>query len=375
MVGAIVFEYANLALCAVKCLSVYRRQDPAWTYTQALVVQVLSSIVYHTAVLRLQPCLSLDSGREKERFVVVQPAPVELYTGILLSNTGVRPASIGATWYPALLSSSNVRHATVMLHMHGGAYVLADGRTSTSGSLASALLEHTPATHIFCPQYRLCSLPASKTSDSFPSALQDTLSGYYYLTEILRVPSSKIILSGDSAGGHIIIGFLRYLAQNGAGLGLRIPSACCLWSPLINPITNEDFTRTNPNYKTDYLSWPLLSWMNAALGGLDYVNVLRSPYVSFMQHPFMTEVPIYVNAGGKEVLCFDIVRWAEEMGAIAGNDVTLHVEANAPHDPLVLMRLGFAVEATGSASRAGRWLRIILNKQSLTQPGDADVDS
>ncbi|KAF2843921.1 alpha/beta-hydrolase [Plenodomus tracheiphilus IPT5] len=332
------------------------RQSEDWNYRQALTVRLLYSFVRHIAALKPITSMSLDPGAEKERFQVITPIPAVYCKGPLLSNPNVKPTEIGATWYPNPLLPSDIGHATVVLHIHGGAYVLADGRTATSASLVSALLDYTPVTHVLCPQYRLSRLPASDASNPFPAALQDTLSSYYYLVETMRVPPRNIILSGDSAGGHNAIAFLRYLSEFGSELQLPVPSACCLWSPLIQPYLCDDFIRTNPNSITDYVPWPLMEWMAAAYIGLGGLEVLKSPYVSLLHSPFKTEVPIFVNAGGKELLFYDIMKWANLMGKTTGNSITLDVEETAPHDPLVLIHMNFGSEAKKIAQRVRVWL-------------------
>jgi acetyl esterase/lipase len=71
----------------------------------------------------------------------------------------------------------------------------------------------------------------------------------------------------------------------------------------------------------------------------------------------LTDVPLFVNTGSGEVLYFDDVEWTEKMRK-AGNDVTLDVEKNVPHDILLVGNiLGFDKEAQAGARRAGDWLK------------------
>jgi acetyl esterase/lipase len=84
---------------------------------------------------------------------------------------------------------------------------------------------------------------------------------------------------------------------------------------------------------------------------------LESPYAVHKMTTFSTSVPLFVNTGSGEVLYFDDVEWAEKM-LDAGNDVTLDVEKNVPHDILLVGNiLGFDKEAQACAKRAGDWLR------------------
>lgn len=300
----------------------------------------------------------LTPGGEKERFVRIKPAGSEQYKGPLRINNDVQPVEIGATWYPKPLSASAEKTGLkVILHIHGGAFVSGDGRTQASGYFAKLLQKHVGATHILMPQYRISTLPASKTSNPFPAALQDSLTAYLYLLNDLHVAPENIILSGDSAGGNASIALLQYISEFGADLRLPNPSAALLWSPWVDPSdTSGSFVHDNPNYATDYLSVSFTLWGTGAYAGTGGQKTLSSPYVTFKNHAFKTPVPLFVNTGSGEILYFDDCEWAEKMKD-AGNDVTLDVEKNVPHDVLLLGNiLGFHAEATACAKRAGEWL-------------------
>ncbi|KAH7074276.1 Alpha/Beta hydrolase protein [Paraphoma chrysanthemicola] len=357
--AAIGFELARLPLFIVKYLTSYGRQHPEWSFRQALGVRLFFSFVYHAGTVQLPTPLPLTPGKEKERWVTFKPAKDELYKGPLRSNPDVNPAEIGGTWYPApLTQGSDKSNIRVILHVHGGAFVIADGRTANSGSFAKRLLQHATATHVFCPQYRLSTLPASKTSNAFPAAIQDSLSAYLFLINDLKISPKDIVLSGDSAGGNAIIALLRYLEEYGAELGIPNPAAALLWSPWIDPSDmSGSYTHDNPNYNTDYLNTPLTHWGTLAYAGLPGVKAIQQPYVNTKLKPFKAGVPLWVNACGAEMLCDQIVEWYEKAKEV-GNDVELHVEKIAPHDILLIADdMGFQKEGDNSATKAGEWLR------------------
>lgn len=359
VVGALAFELARLPIFFFKYLISYGRQHPEWTFRQAIAVRILFSGVYHIAKIRGTTPLPLQPGAEKERFVRIMPAKADQYVGPLASNTQVKPAEIGSTWYPAPLTiTSDKTNIKVFLHIHGGAFVVGDGRTVTSGYMTNKFLKHANATHVFCPQYRLSTLPASSTSNPFPAALQDTLTSYLYLINDLAISPDSIVLSGDSAGANLAISLLRYLVDFGSDLGLPQPSACLLWSPWINPADASDsYVHDNDHYATDYLSPPFTQWGSHAYAGLAGLQALNQPYVSHKNRPFRTKVPLWVNTGGGEVLYYDNVEWYEKMKS-RGNNVTLYVEEKVPHDVLLVGgTLGFNQEAANSAKQAGEWVR------------------
>ncbi|KAH8722917.1 Alpha/Beta hydrolase protein [Phaeosphaeriaceae sp. PMI808] len=352
------FELVRLPFFLIKYLRSSGRQHPEWTFRQAISVRIVSSFVYHTATVQIGSALPLSAGKERERWVIVKTAGSEFYRGPLKSNPDVRPADVGSTWYPApLTQGSNNSKARVIFHIHGGAFVIGDGRTADSGPFATSLLKHATATHVFCPQYRLSTLPGSNTSNPFPAALQDSLTAYLYLVRDLGISPTDIVLSGDSAGSNLCIALLRYISEYGTELSIPNPFACLLWSPWVDPSdVSCSYIHDNVNYHTDYLSSPFTNWGSAAYAGLPGLQTLSQPYINHKMETFKTNVPLWVNTGGAEVLFFDDKEWAERMEK-AGNDVTLMVEKVVPHDILLMGDvLGFGKEAANSAQHAGKWL-------------------
>jgi acetyl esterase/lipase len=349
----------DLCLGLVKFLVSSGRQHAEYSFRQALGVRIFLSAVYHFSIIQIKTPLPLTPGKEKERFVVLQAASESYYKGPLLSED-VKPGKIGATWYPAPLSaSSDLSSVTVILHFHGGAFVLGDGRTEATGYLASNLLKHTPATHVLAPQYRVSTLPANKKSNPFPAALQDSLSSYLYLTNTLKISPRNIIFSGDSAGGNLAIALLRYITEYGADLNIPNPSAALLWSPWVDPVSSltGDFVKNNANYGSDYLSYEFTRWGCLAYAGSASEKILSSPYISHLGKPFKTKVPLFINAGDAEVLYFDIEPFAKQMQK-EGNEVTWDVQKNVPHDVLLLGNvLGFDKQAQEQTKRAGEWVK------------------
>jgi acetyl esterase/lipase len=373
----------RLPLWLLKYSTPLGRQHKQWSFRQAFSIRLFFSAVYHIANVQLKTALPLTPGKEKERFIVIDAAASKYYKGPLAPTSTVKPIQIGGSWYPAPLTpSSETSSLTVVLHLHGGAFVLGDGRTQASGYFVSKMLKHGGATHVFCPQYRLSTLPPSATSNPFPAALQDSVTSYLYLINELKISPKNIILSGDSAGANLAIALLRYISEYGADLDLPAPSAAWLWSPWVQPTESVDPKNLtqNPHYGSDYLSYSFTEWGAYSYAGKNVgdaeaaVAFLSSPYISHKDHPFRTETPIWLTTGGAEVrshssfmltivnnqqvLYFDDVKWAGMMRDVIGNRIELDVEETAPHDVcLIGAQLGFDKEATACAKRAGEWAR------------------
>lgn len=356
VLGAIATTVIRLPFWLVYFLPSFLRQDPRWTYAQAIRVRLLRIFLHHASIVEMDTLLPLTPGDEKNRFVVTNPAATSRYTGPCNSLPAVKPLKLGGTWYPAPPPppAETAAYDTVVLHFHGGAYVTNTGRSGDGGFTAATLLKHTPATRVFMPQYRL----ANHANCAFPAQLQDAITSLSYLLDTCQIPAERIILSGDSAGGHLVGSLLRYLADH-AGAA-QLPSAfkaAWLWSPWVdpgnavaaNPAANAMLS--SPNYPRDYLTPYFGAWGAKALGSLS------SPYVKLVGNAFATETPIYVSTGECEVLFHDDVKWADEMRAVKGNRLELSVEEKAVHDIIIVGGLaGFEKEAERAARRAGEWL-------------------
>ncbi|KAJ5725955.1 uncharacterized protein N7483_007312 [Penicillium malachiteum] len=93
--------------------------------------------------------------------------------------------------------------------------------------MAQKFLRHTPTSYVLSLQYRL----AGQRNCRFPAQLQDAISAYPYMLHTLRIPSSQIILSGDSSGGNLVLALLRYITQFKNYKLLPAPKRIWIWSP------------------------------------------------------------------------------------------------------------------------------------------------
>ncbi len=109
----------------------------------------------------------------------------------------------------------------VMLVLHGSGYLICSARTHRG--FASHLSQYAgmPA---FVIDYRLA------PEHPFPAAEDDALAAYRWLLAQGHDPA-KIVVAGDSAGGHLAVALvLRARAD-----GLPAPAALALFGPLIDP--------------------------------------------------------------------------------------------------------------------------------------------
>ncbi|KAK8070427.1 hypothetical protein PG997_010630 [Apiospora hydei] len=325
---------------------------PYWILNlrQSLMVTLIKASIHGASVLEKPTPLSLEPGKEKEQFLVAQPGSEADYVGPLRSDA-VAPAPVGITCFtrkpettdkqksPASsVSSSESQPSMVMLHVHGGAFVIGDGRIDQMGYGASMLLRHAGVRRVYSVQYRLACRPDSVP---FPGALQDVLTSYLYLVRELGIPAENVVVSGDSAGGNLVIGLLRYLAD------------AVLFSPWVAPaqcLGPDDLVVTsNPHYGTDILAPAFLRWGAAAYSRLVPAS---DSYISPLGHPFVTAV-----------LEVEGMRWVREMREVTAaggkrNDVELNYEEGAPHDTLLVgNNLGWDESVREVTGKVGEFIR------------------
>ncbi|KAI3340644.1 alpha/beta hydrolase fold-3 domain-containing protein [Ustulina deusta] len=328
------------------------RPLPTWSFRQSLMSRLFTEFIFLIGRTEIPGPLSLEPGKEKDRWEKLEPFPKDVYRGPLQSEN-VEPSTIGGTWYPQKPADpANV--GPVILHLHGGGFVVGDGRSGGSGPMCDLFLKHGKTGHIFIPQYRLASRP---TSAPFPAALQDTLTSYLYFVRTLGIPASNITISGDSAGGNLVIALLRYLVEYGQALGVPQPKSAVIIAPWVAPTKSlgpDLLVTSNPNYHTDYLGSRLIRW-----GAEMYIRDVspEDPYITPLDHPFKTPVPMLVTFGAAEMFVIDGLEWAREMERVEGNELETYIEKDAPHDTLLVGHiLGFEDSSVGVARKIGEFI-------------------
>ncbi|ESZ89617.1 hypothetical protein SBOR_10001 [Sclerotinia borealis F-4128] len=350
--GAISFNIIRLPFWLVYYVPSFNRPTSGWTYIQALRIRVLKAFIKSVSVTKSATILTLLPGKEGARFSTIHPAPANRYQGVTMTNFEIRPETIGGTWFPNRPSNGKAA-GDVVLHFHGGAYVIGDGRTNDAGFAAKTMIANTTASFVFCPQYRLATTPAGK----FPAALQDAITSFVYLTETLKIDANKIVVSGDSAGGNLVLALLRYIHDNPEA-GLPNPGCAWLWSPWVDPISTlvDGAFEFSPRAATDYLDGGFGIWGAEGLAPLEGTGVeLAHPNISFLGNAFKTPTPLFFSTGECEVLFDDDVKAYNEFTAV-GNSTELQIEKNAVHDIILIGHvIGFKEEAILAVKRAGEF--------------------
>ncbi|KAL8918197.1 MAG: hypothetical protein Q9172_005526 [Xanthocarpia lactea] len=322
------------------------RQLPQWTYRQAISNALLKIWFSFASTVEYQTAFSLEPGPEKERFVVMNPKQPDLYSGVA-KDKSIEPSPVGAMWYPNLYEPKVDSKKTVVLHFHGGAYVLGGVRPD-EGGWGPHLLAITIDGLVLSPQYRL----SSQFKGRFPAALQDSITSYQYLLDH-GIPSSRIVISGDSAGGNLALALLRYLEE--PFCSLPKPCALLLWSPWLDLAGDPKAMDRHPNSKIDYLPPVLIDWGSRMYR--PFFLKVDHPYLSPLKKPFASEVPIFMQHCSAEVLFDEQKAFYLQMMEISSNRLARMETPNAPHDIFYLGQvLGFEKEAKEGADGARSFL-------------------
>ncbi|CAG8532342.1 6336_t:CDS:2, partial [Scutellospora calospora] len=198
----------------------------------------------------------------------------------------------------------------VVLHMHGGAYVL--GSTEFSRMFTINFAKHAKA-RVFSINYRL------SPQNQFPASLCDSVAAYMYLINpgsdagFEPINPKRIIFAGESAGGGLTLATLLFLRD----AGLPLPGGAIILSPWL------DLTHSMPSFwdseidKIDYMpkelgffkiktSSPVMDQYITNAKALADKIAQKKPTI--VGHPSFTKVPRFQFYCANEALAIPYIR-------------------------------------------------------------------
>ncbi len=181
----------------------------------------------------------------------------------LLANFPVPPEvevlGVNANGVSSLLVGARPDDPPTLLHLHGGAYFLgsAFGYRPLAGALALAA-----DAGVLVPDYRLA------PEHPFPAAVEDAVAAYGWMLDRGAAPE-QVRITGDSAGGGLVLSVLLTLKQR----GLPLPGGAvlmCPWVDLALDLRDDEGVRRSVEV---YLAGhpaddPIVSPLGADLTGL-----------------------------------------------------------------------------------------------------------
>jgi len=231
-----------------------------------------------------------------------------LYTSIcpVLTGTRIEPvdaAGLRAEWVCG--PGVSPREQPVVLYIHGGGFtagtvVAYRGLSSRYSAAANC--------RVLAFDYRLA------PEQPFPAALEDSVKAYRWLIEEHGIPSDRVALIGDSAGGNLVLAAMVQVRDSGGPL----PRAAVCVSPVFDLALTGDSVTGRASRDPMILPESLRRCASAYLGAADPRTPLASPlYADLRSLP-----PLLIQVGSEEMLRDDSVRLAEKAKAL-GVDVTL----------------------------------------------------
>ena len=201
----------------------------------------------------------------------------------------------------------------VLIHLHGGGYVMNGGEASISEAVLGA---HHARTRVLSVDYRM------PPDHPFPAAIEDAVAVW---TAVIQdhAPASVGVF-GTSAGGGLTLAMCLKLKA----LGLPLPGAIAPSTPWTDLAGESDSYATNANVDgifSDYAGAPA-GMARLYAGGAS----LSDPLVSPVHGDFTGFPPAILTTGTRDILLSDTVRVYRAMRA-AGVEARLEVHEAMSH--------------------------------------------
>lgn len=238
------------------------------------------------------------------------------------------------------VSAPGVTHGNIVLHFHGGGYLIG----SSQGSLeyASRLASAVDGV-CYTVDYRLA------PEHPYPAAVDDALCAYRALLARGIAPGS-ILLSGESSGGGLAIAVAIALRTAGDPLPAGILSVAPFTDLTLSGPSVRKFNGDDPAANRD-----LLTFMGASyFQGHEPTDPLVSPLFGDLSNL----PPLFLTASQGEALLDDTTRMAERAEK-AGVDVTLRIVDDSVH---VYTIFPFLPETKTTMDEFAKWAKRYLRR-------------
>lgn len=205
----------------------------------------------------------------------------------------IRETSLGGVTVrevtPAVVDPANA--GRVLMHFHGGAYIIYGGEASVAEAVLGAAHAKT---RVLSVDYRM------PPDHPFPAAVDDAVAAWTGL--IATHDPSRIGVFGTSAGGGLLLAMTLKLKA----LGLPLPAALAPSPP------GADLAGESDSYRTNAGVDGVLPFYDGVLGGAARLYAgpagLHDPLVSPVHGDFAGFPPSLLTTGTRDILLSDTVR-------------------------------------------------------------------
>ena len=244
----------------------------------------------------------------------------------------IEEEKVSGEWLATERAASNT-----IFYIHGGGFVSCSARTHRP---ITAALARSTDFRVFSVNYRLA------PEHRFPAALDDVFNAYRWLLGEQNIPSKKISLAGDSAGGGLVLSLLLRLRH----AGLPLPACAVCFSPWTDLAGTGDSVRVNADCDDLFYPENIPEFAAAYLGETAAENALASPVFG----DFDNLPPILFHVGSTEILLDDSLRIHQKIQA-AGGTSELEIYDDLFH--CWQMEIGMLPEARDSLQKAAEFIR------------------
>ncbi|KAI1790953.1 alpha/beta-hydrolase [Ganoderma leucocontextum] len=217
------------------------------------------------------------------------------------------------------LTSAREGNGLVGLQFHGGGYAIGSAKDVLSGGsrIPRGFIEQGICSCLLSLEYSLVGLSDNEPVHPFPTQLLEALSAYYHILHELNIPPQRVILIGDSAGGHLALVLQRYLLESNT---LPSPGSLILLSPWCD-LSVEGHV---PHVKHLLGSRP--------------VDQLSTPYFSPALHPPLPQwPPTLVYYGKTERFVASITALVSQFGTSVTSYAADEIPERFSHDFLIFV--------------------------------------
>jgi acetyl esterase/lipase len=209
------------------------------------------------------------------------------------------------------LCPDNAVQDRALMYLHGGGYsFFAKAHLGMIGQVACAARART-----FAVDYRLT------PEHPYPAQLDDAYAAYRLLLAE-GFDAKRLIVAGDSAGGHLALSLLNRLRLVGDPMP-ALAVCLCPWTE-IGPATEGLFANDRYDWVQGSHTLQFARWLQ---GG----KSVDLQDISPMSFDFKGFPPLYLQAGGREALYDMILRFAHHV-AESNAEITLDVWEEMTHD-------------------------------------------
>lgn len=212
---------------------------------------------------------------------------------------------VSGEWVETKKKKPEKTDGSVILYIHGGAYIAGSARSHRP---ITAALARLTGYRVFSLDYHLA------PEHGFPTALEEVAAAYRWLLYKEKISESDIALAGDSAGGGLVLGLLLWAQDN----ELPLPACAVCFSPWTDLTVTGDSAHFNDGYCHMFYRENLIQYSQAYLKDKSPSDKYASPVFAGLEY-FKKFPPLLLQVSSTELLLDDSRRVADKIKEAKGS--------------------------------------------------------